>query len=130
MNLIEGGSSVNEAKKTEDHFENSDKALDMVMEKLDKTINYEIINNHLEEIVTKVNQVQNELKKNPIFVSDKKKTDKSETNTAAKETYVDYFNSIDKFEEPKPSKSQPKTERFQNNDMIEGFENRINYASY
>jgi hypothetical protein len=89
-----------------DMYENADpKTTDKAMEKLQKTINYEIVKNHLDEIVTKVHEVQKELQKNQDF------TPKSPV--------------IEKFID-EPRHKGPKA----SHDVIEGFEQRINYATY
>jgi hypothetical protein len=89
-----------------DMYENADpKNTDKAMEKLQKTINYEIVKNHLDEIVTKVNEVQKELQKNQDFIP----------KTPVIEKFTD---------EPRHKGSKV------SHDIIEGFEQRINYATY
>lgn len=109
MNDISGITNIDK-----DHFENPDKeTLDKVLKNIDKNLNYEIVNNHLEEISAKVKEIQMELKRthNKAEVSDTK---------------------YDKPTEPPPRSVEKPTSKppGKGDDTIEGFEQRINYAIY
>lgn len=82
-----------------DQFKEEDaRPIDTILEKLDETESKQKLMSQLEDVVTKISHIQNELKKLGVDAVDIKP------------------------EKPKNDKSKK--------DLIEGFENRINYASY
>ncbi len=86
-----------EKDKIDQFKQEDDRPIDVIMEKLDESESKNKLMSQLEDVVTKISHIQNELKKIGLDAVDV---------------------------EPK-TKSQKG-----NKDLIEGFENRLNYASY
>ena len=94
-------------KKTESFEEAMDKPFKHIDERLDKQESRSKLLTDLEDLVTKIGKIQNEIRK----IHDDEPSAKKE------EKQVD-------------KKKDDKKEKFKDGSIIEGFENRLNYASY
>lgn len=97
-------------KKTETFEEIMDKPFNHINESLDKQESRSKLLSDLEDLVTKIGKIQNEIKK----IQD--------DEPAKKEDKKD--------DKKKEDKKDDKKEKFKDGSIIEGFENRLSYASY